>query len=190
MTMSARAKTSVRKPRTRTTAHNGSYLQHPVSTEDIIVKDTVISSTVPKDTNDAILSLLQEMNKANKDIVHRIDALERQQSVNSTPQIGKQQPRVHTDPNPAPAMSTSLAPQVFRSTNENHTVGQNPMTGRVNHMGANNNQEIPHPLFPDSMRTGEQNLHHDSCPVWNHCVRIPLYHKLCHGSWRHMMAMQ
>ena len=71
VTASARAKTSVRKPRVKATAHNGSYFQHPVSTEDIIVNDTVISSTAPKDTNDAILTLLQEMSKANKDIVHR-----------------------------------------------------------------------------------------------------------------------
>ena len=90
VTASARAKTSVRKPRVKATAQNGSYLQHPVSTEDITVNDTVISSTALKDTNDAILTLLQEMSKANKDIVHRIDALERQQLVNSTPLTGKQ----------------------------------------------------------------------------------------------------
>ena len=159
---SARAKTSVRKPRAKATAHNGSYLQHPISTEDIIVKDTVISSTAPKDTNDAILTLLQEMSKTNKDIVHRINALEHKQSVNSTPLIGKQQSRVHIDVNQGPAMATSLAPQVSRSTNENYTSGQIPMTRRADHMGADNSQEIPHPLLPDSMRTGEQNLHHDS----------------------------
>ena len=79
VTASARAKTSIRKPRAKNTAHNGSYLQHPVSTEDIIAKDTVTSSTTPRDTNDAILTLLQDMSKANKDIVNRIDALERQQ---------------------------------------------------------------------------------------------------------------
>ena len=101
------------------------------------------------------------MSKANKDIIHRIDALEHQQSGNSTPLIGKQQTRVHIDPNPAPAMATSLAPQASRSTNENYTLGQNPMTGRADHMGADNNQEFNHPLLPDSMRTGEQNLHHD-----------------------------
>ena len=162
VTASARAKTSVRKPRTKTTAHNGSYLQHPVSTEEIIAKDTGMSSTVPKDTNDAILTLLQEMSKANEGIVHRIDVLKHQQSLNSTPLIGKQQSRVHIDPNPAPAMAALLAPQVSRSTNENYTLGQNSIIGRVYHMVADNNQEIPHPLLPYSMRTGEQNLHHDS----------------------------
>ena len=162
VTASARAKTSVRKPRVKATAHNGSYLQHPVSTEDIIVKDTVISSTAPKDTNDVILTLLQEMNKANKDIVHRIDALERQQSVNSTPLTGKQQSRVHIDSNPVTAMATSVAPQISRSTSANYMLGHNLTTGRADHMGADNNQEIPHPLLPDSMRTVEQNVHHDS----------------------------
>ena len=137
-------------------------MQHPVSTEEIIDKENGMCSTVPKDTNDAILTLLQEMSKANKDIVHCIDALERQQSVNSTPLIGKQRSRVHIDPNPAPAMAASLAPQVSRSTNENYTLGQNPVIGRVDHMGADNNQEFSHPLLPDSMMTGEQNLHHDS----------------------------
>ena len=135
-------------------AHNRSYLQHPLSTEDVIVKDTITSSTASKDTNDAIWTLLQEMSKANKDIVHHIDALEHQQSVNSTSLIGKQQPRVHIDPNPAPAMATSLAPRVFKSTNENYTLGQNPMTGRTNHMGADNNQQTPHPLLSYSMREG------------------------------------
>ena len=162
VTASARAKTSVRKSRTKPTAHNGSYLQQTVSTEDISVRDTVASSSAPKDTNDAILTLLQEMSKANKDIVHRIDALERQQAVNSTPLVGKQQPRVHIDPNPAPTMATSLAPQRCRSTNENHTLGQNPMIGRADHMGTDSDQEIPHPLLPDSLRTSEQNPHHDS----------------------------
>ena len=160
VTASARAKTSIRKPRTKTTAHNGSYLQ-PVSTEDIIAKDTVISSTTPRDTNDAILTLLQDMSKTNKDIVNRIEALERQQSVNSTPLMGRQQPRVHIDPNPAHAMNT-FAPPSSKSTNVNYASQQNTMTGRAVLMGADNNQDIPHPLLPDSMRVGEQNVHHDS----------------------------
>ena len=44
----------------------------------------------------------------------------------------------------------------------NYASQQNPMTGRAVHMGADNNQDIPHPLLPDSMRAGEQNVHHDS----------------------------
>ena len=149
VTASARAKTSVRKTRRKVTAHSGSYLQHPVSTGS-------------KDTNDTILALLQEMSKSNKDIVNRIDALERQQSASSTSLVVKHQARVHTNPNIASTTAASLIPQASGSANEGYRSGQNPLLERVEHMAADNNHEIPHPLVSNPPRLGEQNLHYDS----------------------------
>ena len=97
VTASARARTSVRKSKKPSSELHGSYIQ-PVSTVTATVNDTVTTTnpqTAPSSSNDAILSLLQEMNRSNQDIVRRIDALERQQSANSTPIVLRSQSRVH-----------------------------------------------------------------------------------------------
>ena len=162
VTASAKAKTSVRRTRTKViTAHNGSYLQNPVNTVET-VKDTVMPSTTSKDTNDTILALLQEMNKSNKDIVNHIDALERQQSANLTPLVVRQQARVHTNPNMASSAAASLIPQASGATNEGYRSGQNPLLERIEHIAADSNHEIPHPLRSNPLRSSEQNPHHDS----------------------------
>ena len=158
---SARAKTSVRKTRTKVTAHNGSYLLNPVSTVET-VKDTVMPSATSKDTNDTTLALLQEMNKSNRDIVSRIDELERQQLANSTPLVSRHQARVHTNPNMASSAAASLIPQASGSTNEGHRPGQNPLLERIEHIAADGNHDIPHPLTSNPLRSSEQNPHHDS----------------------------
>ena len=161
VTASARARTSVRKTRTKGAAHNGSYLQNPVSTVET-VKDTVIPSATSKDTNDTILALLQEMNNSNRDIVNRINALERQQSANSTPLVGRHQARVHTNPNMVPSAAVSLIPQASGSANEGHRPGQNPLLDRIEHIAVDGNHDIPHPLTSNPLRSSEQNPHHDS----------------------------
>ena len=97
VTVSARARTSVRKSKKPSSELHGSYIQQ-VSTVTATVKDTVTTTNpqaAPSPSNDAILSLLQEMNRSNQDIVRRIDALERQQSANSTPIVLRSQSRVH-----------------------------------------------------------------------------------------------
>ena len=91
-----------------------------VTASEITIKNTIMPFTASKDTNDAILTLLQEMSKSNRDIVNRIDALERQQSASSTPVIGKHQARIYIDPNTVLAATASLEPQVSRTTNEGY----------------------------------------------------------------------
>ena len=109
VTASARARTSVRKPKKPSNELHGSYIQ-PVSTVTATVNDTV-TSTNPQigisSSNDAILSLLQDMNRSNQDIVRRIDALERQQSTNSTPIALRSQSRVHGNLGSFPTRSMS-----------------------------------------------------------------------------------
>ena len=75
---SARMKTSVLKARTRTTGHNRSYLQQPVSTSEITIKYSVMSFTASLNKNDTILTLLQEMSKSNRVIVNHIASIEHQ----------------------------------------------------------------------------------------------------------------
>ena len=99
VTASARARTSVRKPKKPSSELHGSYIQ-PVSTVTATVNDSITSTnpqTATSSSNDAILSLLQDMNRSNQDIVRRIDALERQQSTNSTPIALRSQSRVHSN---------------------------------------------------------------------------------------------
>ena len=74
------------KAKKASTDHNGSYIQ-PVSTLRATVKDTVIADytqTVSSFSNGAILSLLKDMNRSNKEIVTQIVTLEHQQSSNCT----------------------------------------------------------------------------------------------------------
>ena len=100
VTASARARTSVRKTKKVSSELHGSYIQ-PVSTVTATANDTVTATSTqlaPSSTNDAILSLLQDMNRSNQQIVKRIDILERQQSANSTPIVARSQSRVHSNP--------------------------------------------------------------------------------------------
>ena len=100
VTASARAKTSIRKQRKLSTAgQDGSYIQDPVST----VTHTVTSSSprIPGTShNDAILTILQEMQQTNKDIVQRIVTLEKNQAICPTSLVSpsSSQTQVHTDP--------------------------------------------------------------------------------------------
>ena len=99
VTASARAKTSIKKPRkVSMVGQDGSYIQDPVST----VTHTVTSSSprIPStSTNDAILTILQDMQQTNKDIVQRIVTLERKQSIcpTSLASTSNSQVQVHTD---------------------------------------------------------------------------------------------
>ena len=98
VTAFARAQTLVRKAKTVSNELNSSYLQ-PVSTVSAIVHDTATTTNAQaarSSSNNAILSLLQDMNKSTQDVVRRIDALERQQSANSTTIAVRSQSRVHS----------------------------------------------------------------------------------------------
>ena len=109
VTASARARTSVRKTKKASSELHGSYIQ-PVSTVTATANDTVTATSTqiaPSSTNDAILSLLQDMNRSNQEIVKRIDILERQQSANLTPIVARSQSRVHSNLPLFPAHSTS-----------------------------------------------------------------------------------
>ena len=88
---------------------HGSYIQ-PVSTVTATANNTVTTTNpqaAPSSSNDAILSLLQDMNRSNQDIVRQMDALERQQSANSTPIVLRSQSRVHGNLAPFPIHSVS-----------------------------------------------------------------------------------
>ena len=98
VTASARARVSVRKAKKASSELHGSYIE-PVSTVTATVNDTVTTSKdriAHSSSNDAILSLLQDMNRSNQDLVRRIDPLEHQQSANSTPIVMRSQSQVHS----------------------------------------------------------------------------------------------
>ena len=70
-----------------------------------IVSDTINDTTMANHTqvtssssNDAILTLLQDMNKSNQEIVRAIDSFECQQPLSSTPVACRSQPQVHNHP--------------------------------------------------------------------------------------------
>ena len=93
-TASARARVSVRKAKKVSSELYGSYIQ-PVSTVTATVT-TTNDQISHSSSNDAILSLLQDMNKSNQDLVRQIDALERQKSANSTSILMRSQSGVHS----------------------------------------------------------------------------------------------
>ena len=98
VTASARARVSVRKAKKASSELHGSYIE-PVSTVTATVNDTVTTSNdriAHSSSNDAILSLLQDMNRSNQDRVRRIDPLEHQQSANSSPIVMRSQSQVHS----------------------------------------------------------------------------------------------
>ena len=95
---------------------DGSYSQ-PVSTVTATVNDIVTTTNAqiaPSSSNDAILSLLQDMNKSNQDIVRRIDALEHQQSANSSPIVMRSQSGVHSHLPSFPTNSVSDLTQGYQ----------------------------------------------------------------------------
>ena len=141
VTASARALISVRKARKVPSELHGSYIQ-PVSTVTATVNDTVTTTNAqmaPSSSNDAILSLLQDMNKFNQDIVRQIDALEHQQAANSTPIVMRSQSRVHSHLASFPTHTVSdptqghyVGFQDLQTTGKDTGEPSNPITAEYN----------------------------------------------------------
>ena len=111
---SSRAESSIKRQRKTTAGQNGFYIQDPVDT----VKHTVTSSSTRiygMSHIDTILTILQEMQQANKDVVQRIVTLEKNQSISSTSMASTpgSQNQVHTDLSDSHA-STGKQPNMFQ----------------------------------------------------------------------------
>ena len=168
VTASARAKTSIRKQRKPPTAgQNGSYIQDPVST----VTHTITSSSprIPGTShNDAILTILQEMQQTNKDIVQCIVTLEKNQSIcsMSLASTSNSQAQVHT--NPMDSRGTA-----GRQSNISHARGGDPVSNQISshsiaglgirpHVNIQEPHQLTNSPLSQFTTATDQNPHHDS----------------------------
>ena len=167
VTVSARAKTSTRKQRKPTAGQDGSYIQDPVSTATHTV--TSSSPRIPGTShNDAILTILQEMQETNKDIVQCIVTLEKNQSLNSTSlaSTSSSQAQVYTDP-------LDYCVLACKQPNTLQVQGREPGSNQINshsilglgvrpHANLQEPDQLTNPPLRQSTIATNQNPHHDS----------------------------